>query len=79
MRNATGRKWRGVKEEAVFHRALQAIRLPDGQLRIAMATLETSQLPHSVQSLQTLTIKMFETHKTTVDSSEVYPTTHDSK
>ena len=69
----------GMKEEVVFHRALQALRLPEGQLPIVLATLETFPSPHSVQALKALTIKMFETHKNTVDSSEVYQTQVNSR
>ena len=74
-----GARGLGMVEEAVSHRPLQALRLPDGQLPIVLATLETFPVPHSVQALRPLAMKMFETRKTTVDSSEVYQTQHDSK
>ena len=68
-----------MKEEVVFHRSLQALRLPEGQLPIVLATLETFPAPHSVHALKALAIKMFETHKNAVDSSEVYQTQVDSR
>ena len=46
-----------MSESAAFHRAIQALRVPDGQLPILMATLETFPNPTSVESLKALTIK----------------------
>ena len=56
----------------IFHRAIQAIRVPEGQLPILLATLETFPNPTSVTSLRELSIKMYETHKSKPDSSEVF-------
>ena len=63
-----------VNESIVFHRAIQALRIPDGQLPILLATLETFSNPTSVESLKALTVKMYETHRGKLDSSEVFAT-----
>ena len=52
-----------MSESVVFHRAIQALRVPEGQLPILLATLETFPNPTSVDSLKSLTIKMYETHR----------------
>ena len=63
-----------LSESIIFHRAIQALRLPEGQLPILLATLETFPNPTSVTSLRELSIKMYETHKSKIDPSEVFTT-----
>ena len=65
-----------MSESAVFHRAIQALRVPEGQLPILLATLETFPNPTSIDALKSLTIKMYETHRGKTDSSEVYTVTN---
>ena len=60
-----------MSESVVFHRSIQALRIPEGHLPILLATLETFPNPTSVDSLKSLTIKMYETHRGKTDSSEV--------
>ena len=52
-----------ASEEMVFRKAIQALRLPGGQLPIVLSALRTMNAPTSVQSLSELTIKMYETHR----------------
>ena len=59
-------------EKVALSRAIHAIRLPDGQLPIALSALETRQNPNSVAALREITIRMYETHKTGTDSTEAY-------
>ena len=61
-----------VGESIVFHRAIQALGIPDGQLHILLAALETSPNPTSVESMKALAIKMYEAHRGKHDSSEVF-------
>ena len=61
-----------LSESIVSHRAIQALLVPDGQLPILLATLETFPNPTSVGALKSLTIKMYETHRGELDSSEVF-------
>ena len=46
-----------MSESVVFHRSIHALRVPEGQLPILLATLETFPNPTSVDSLKSLAIK----------------------
>ena len=61
-----------LSESVVFHLAIQALRIHEGKLPILLATLGTFPNPTSVEALKSLTIKMYETHRGELDSSEVY-------
>ena len=61
-----------MSEDMTFHKAIQALKLPDGQLPIVLAALKTSGEATSLKALRELTIKMYETHKSSGDATEVY-------
>ena len=61
-----------LHESIVFHRSIQDLRLPEVQLPIILATLETFQNPTASNTLRELSIKMYETRKGEIDSSEVF-------
>ena len=64
-----------TNDKVVFNRAIHALRLPDGQLPIVISALETRPDRFSVGALREITIRMYETHKSGGDSTEVYPVT----
>ena len=61
-----------INESAVPHRQIQALRIHEGELPIFLVTLGTFPNPTSVEALESLTIKMYETHRGKLDSSEVF-------
>ena len=61
-----------MSEDMIFHKAVQALRFPEGQLPIVLSALQTSGESTSVKALKDLTIKMYETHKTITDHTDVY-------
>ena len=63
-----------IIESAVFRRETQALRIPDGQLPILLATLATFPNPDSIDSLKSLTVKMYEAHRGEIDSSGMFVT-----
>ena len=62
-----------MNDKVVFSRAIHALRLPDGQMPIALSALETSPCRFSAEGLPGITIRMYETHKPGSDSADVYP------
>ena len=52
--------------------ALQAPKLTESHLSIALSALETKRAIHSVDGIIDITIRMFETHRQVADSSEVF-------
>ena len=63
-----------MNQTVVPNRAIQALRLPYGQLPIVLSALETRPDRFSVDSLREITIRMYEAHKPGGDSSEVFAT-----
>ena len=61
-----------MTDQVVFNRAIQALRVPDGQLPIILSALETRPDRFSVDSLKDITIRMYETHRPKIDTTEVY-------
>ena len=61
-------------EKVVFNKVIQALRFPEGQLPIALSALETRPGPYSAAALREITIRMYETHKSGADTTEVYAT-----
>ena len=61
-----------MSEEMIFHRAIQALKFPEGQLPIALPALKTSGEETSMGALKDLAIKMYETHRTITDHTDVY-------
>ena len=70
-------------EKVVCARSIRALRLPDGQLPIALSEMETRPDRFSVSALREITIRMYATHKTGGDPTEVYdvdtPVNHDAR
>ena len=62
-------------DKVVSKRVIRALRLPDGQLPIVLSSLETRPDRFSAKALQEITIRMYETHKSGGDSSDVYNAT----
>ena len=61
-----------LNDKIVFNRAIHALRLPEGQLPIALSALGTRPDRFSVTRLREITIRMYETHKMGGDSAELY-------
>ena len=61
-----------MTQQVIFNRAIQALRLPDGQLPIILSALETRPDRFSVDSLREITIRMYETHRPKIDTAEVF-------
>ena len=61
-----------MNEEMIFHKAIQALRFPEGQLPIVLSALKTTGESKSIQALKEITINMYETHRPITDSSDVY-------
>ena len=61
-----------MNEKVVFNRATRALRLPDGQLPVALSALETRPCRFSGSALREIAIRMCETHRPGGDSAEVY-------
>ena len=59
-------------EDVIFHRAAQALRLPEGELPNVLPALGTTGDSISNKTLLELTIEMYETHKESADPTEVY-------
>ena len=59
-------------EDMVFHKAIRSLKLPAGQRPIVLAPLKTTGDATSLKALRGLTIKMYETHKSSVGPTEVY-------
>ena len=55
-----------------FDRAIRVVRLPGGQIPIAMSALETRPGRFSVSALREITIRMYEARKHGGDSTEVF-------
>ena len=61
-----------MNDDMISHKAIQALRFPEGQLPIVLSALKTSGGSTSVKALKDLTIKMYETHMPIADSTDVY-------
>ena len=61
-----------MSEKIVPNRATRALRLPVGQIPIALSAVETLPGRLSVTGLREIAIRMYETHKLAGDSTEVY-------
>ena len=61
-----------LSDLAVCNKAIQPINQPDAQLSEALSALETKAAPTSATPLNAITIRMYETHKSTHDITEVY-------
>ena len=65
-----------MTDQVVFNRAIQALRVPEGQLPIILSALETRPDRFSIDSLKDITIRMYETHRPKIDSTEVFAAGH---
>ena len=65
-----------MTDQVIFNRAIQALRVPEGQLPIILSALETRPDRFSIDSLKDITIRMYETHRPKIDSTEVFVTDH---
>ena len=63
-----------MSEEAISPNALQALKLTESHLPIALSDLETNKDSHIVEGLRDITIRMFETHRHAPDRSDVFAT-----
>ena len=61
-----------MNDDMVFHKAIQALKFPEGQLPLVLSSLQTTGQSNSVQALKDLTIKMYETHRPSNDQTDVY-------
>ena len=61
-----------LSDQMVFNKALQALKLPEWQTPIVISALETRQNSNDAQALKEITIRMYETHKTNKDNSDVF-------
>ena len=68
-----------MTQQVIFNRAIQALRLPDGQLPIVLSALEARPDRFSVESLREMTIRMYETHRPKTDTTEVFMTNTESQ
>ena len=62
-------------EEAIFHKAAQALKFPEGQLPIVLSALSTTGNSTSAQALGGLAIRMYETHRPITDRTDFYSVT----
>ena len=61
-----------MNNDMLFHKAIQALRFPDGQLPLVLSSLKTTGEENSLTALKSLTIKMYETHRPITDHTDVY-------
>ena len=61
-----------MTQQVIFNRAIQALRVPEGQLPIVLSALETRPDRFSIEGLRDITIRMYETHRPKPDPTEVF-------
>ena len=64
-----------MTRQVIFNRAIQALRLPEGQLPIVLSALESRPDRFSVDSLREMTIRIYETHRPKIDTAGVFAAT----
>ena len=69
-----------MTQQVIFNQEIQALRLPEVQLPIALSSLESKPGRFSVDTLLEMTTHMYETHRPKIDTDEVFAaeTTHRS-
>ena len=65
-----------LSDRAVFRKAIQALHLPEAQLPVVLSALEPRGDAYDILTLEQMTIRMYESHRSSPDTTDVYRT-HD--